>query len=76
MAPERLSPRTFKLSDQGLILPAALRAPKGITKIKTIGAYILVAQFRPHVSLADPTAARAASSGRNEPFVTNEKGAR
>jgi hypothetical protein len=32
MAPERLSPLAPNRSDKGLILPAALRAPKGITK--------------------------------------------
>ena len=35
MAPERLSPLAYSRSDKALILPATLRAPKGITKSRS-----------------------------------------
>jgi hypothetical protein len=75
VAPERLSPLAPNRSDKGLILPVALRAPKGITK--TIGAHAY-SPFRAAqgVFLADPSGERVARSGRYEPFVTQFEGAR
>ncbi|PVX81236.1 hypothetical protein C7402_111138 [Paraburkholderia unamae] len=69
VAPERLSPRTFELSDKGLILPAALRAPKGITESTNLA-------YARRVSLADLSAAREASSGKYDCLVTMFEGAR
>jgi hypothetical protein len=75
VAPGHLSPLAVRRSDKGLIHPAALRAPRGITKTDGARVQLLTLAVR-MVSLADPTAGRVASSGMNESFVTDENCAR
>jgi hypothetical protein len=74
VAPERLPSLAVQRSDKALILPAALRAPKGITKNQR-NAYLCRRTESP-VSRADLSVARVASSGMDEPFVTHFEGAR
>jgi len=111
VAPERLSPRTFQVSDKALIPPAARyarcgwvcrgnrmvrmsigedshapmvllcpsgrAAPKAIAKKQGVLPRAHTNDQRERsASLADPSAARVASSGMNESFVTNFGGAR